>query len=79
MPPKNKNLVSQQRRENSRGTTLVLHTRRLRLVEHSMDDNHHPVLVTKNNFGSLTSFSARGSEMIFDLLVDLFAPHPQAL
>ncbi len=21
---------------------------------HSMDDNHHPVLITKNNFGSLT-------------------------
>ena len=36
-------------------------------TQHSMDDQHHPVLVTKNNSGLLTHFSARGSEMIFDL------------
>ena len=65
---KNKNLVSKQRRENSRGTTLILHPRRFRLVELSLDDQHHPVLITKNNVGSLTRFSACGSEMIFDLL-----------
>lgn len=37
-------------------------------TQHSMDDQHHPVLVTKNNSGLLTQFSACGSEMIFDLL-----------
>jgi len=67
MPPKNKNLVSQQRREYSRGTTLIPRTRHLRLAGHSLDDNHHPVLITENNFGLLTQFSARGSEMIFNL------------
>jgi hypothetical protein len=54
----------EQRRENSRGTTLVLRT----IAEHSWDDYHHPVLITKNNFGSLTMISACGSEMIFNLL-----------
>src|ERR1044071_8368848 len=47
---KNKILVSEQRRENSRGTTLIPRP----LAEHLSDDNHHPVLITKNNFGLLT-------------------------
>jgi len=37
-------------------------------LEHSLDDQHHPVLLTKNNSGSLTFTSACSSEMIFNLL-----------
>ena len=29
-------------------------TRHLRLAGHSVNDNHRPVLITKNNSGSLT-------------------------
>jgi hypothetical protein len=32
-----------------------------------LDDEHRPVPVTGNNSGSLTLFSACGSEMIFSL------------
>ena len=39
-----------------------------RQAGHSLDDGHHPVHITEDNFGSLTSTSARGSEMIFNLL-----------
>ena len=67
---KTKTLISNRdESQGSRGTTLISCTRRLRLVAgHSWDDGHHPVLVTENNSGLLTQFSARGSEMIFDLL-----------
>jgi hypothetical protein len=63
---KEKNSHLEQRREQgSRGTTLIPRTHS---AGHSLDDEHHPVLVTKNNFGLLTQGSACGSEMIFDLL-----------
>jgi hypothetical protein len=53
---KTKTLISNRDESHgSRGTTLISHTRRLRVAGHSLDDQHRPVPITWNNFGSLTS------------------------
>jgi hypothetical protein len=44
-----------------------LHPRKGSPNRRSLDDYHHPVLITENSSGLLTLFSACGSEMIFDL------------
>jgi len=47
-----------------------------------MDDNHHPVLITKNNFGSLTDQTMLGSQLRDDFqfaLLMWLAPYPHSL